>query len=94
MAMTKLSTKGQIVIPKDVRERAGAIAGAEYDVATDGRVITLTPRADYKKRVPSITTEELLARRIRWDGPPITDDDIRQASAKRAVERYERSLKP
>jgi bifunctional DNA-binding transcriptional regulator/antitoxin component of YhaV-PrlF toxin-antitoxin module len=80
------------VIPKEVRERAGAKPGVEYEVATDGRIITLTPRSDYKARFEPITTEELLARRIKWDGPPITDEDIRRASAERASARFKRSM--
>lgn len=92
MAVTRLSTKGQVVIPKEVRDRAGAKPGVEYEVATDGRVITLTPRADYKSRLPPITLEELLAKRIKWDGPPITDEDIKRASAEMAVKRFLRSM--
>ncbi len=92
MTLTKLSTKGQVVIPKDVRDRADASPGTLYEVATDGRVITLTPKTDYRKHFPPITTEELLAKRLKWDGPLITDDDIKRASADRAVKRFLRSM--
>jgi AbrB family looped-hinge helix DNA binding protein len=94
MAVTRISTKGQVVIPKEVRERAGARPGAEYEAATDGRVITLTPRSDYKARFRPITTDELFGKRMQWDGPPLTDDDIRAASADRAGKRFKRSSKP
>jgi AbrB family looped-hinge helix DNA binding protein len=92
MSLTKISTKGQVVIPKEVRDLAGVSPGAEYDVATDGRVITLTPRADFSKRFPPVTTEELLAHRLQWNGPPITDEDIKRASADRAVKRFLESM--
>jgi len=43
MARTKVSSKYQIVIPKDVRTRAGVRPGQEFQVITKGGVITLVP---------------------------------------------------
>jgi AbrB family looped-hinge helix DNA binding protein len=91
MATAKFSTKGQVVIPQDVRTKARVTPGSEYEVETDGRIITLTPKPDYKSRLPATTLEELLAHRIEWKGPPITDADIKRASAEGAVRRYLRS---
>jgi AbrB family looped-hinge helix DNA binding protein len=92
MSVTRFSTKGQVVIPKDVRERAGAKPGVEYEVATDGRVITLTPKPDRAARPAPMTLEELLAKRVKWHGPPISEQDIARASAERAVKRFSRSM--
>jgi len=91
MPTTKLSTKGQVVIPHEVRARAGASPGSEYEVETDGRVITLTPKRNYKSRLPLTSLAELLDRRIEWKGPPITDADIKSASAAGAVRRFRKS---
>ena len=43
MARTKVSSKYQVVIPKDVRTRAGIRPGQELQVITKGGVITLVP---------------------------------------------------
>jgi AbrB family looped-hinge helix DNA binding protein len=43
MARTKVSSKYQVVIPKDVRSRAGVKPGQEFQVVTKGGVITLVP---------------------------------------------------
>ena len=43
MARTKVSSKDQVVIPKDVRSTAGVRSGQEFQVVTKGGVITLVP---------------------------------------------------
>src|SRR5438045_1763677 len=43
MARTKVSSKYQIVIPKDIRSRANIKPGQEFQVVTKGGVITLVP---------------------------------------------------
>ena len=43
MGRTKVSSKYQIVIPKDVRERADIRVGQEFHVIVKGGQITLVP---------------------------------------------------
>ena len=43
MAIVTVSTKGQIVIPKEVRERFGLRPGTKIDVKLKGNEITLKP---------------------------------------------------
>jgi len=43
MARTKVSSKYQVVIPKDVRERSDIRPGQEFQVIVKGGVITLVP---------------------------------------------------
>ncbi|MEO8383325.1 MAG: AbrB/MazE/SpoVT family DNA-binding domain-containing protein [Acidobacteriota bacterium] len=43
MARTKVSSKYQVVIPKDVRARADIRPGQEFQVIAKGGVITLVP---------------------------------------------------
>ncbi|HEX6099166.1 MAG TPA: AbrB/MazE/SpoVT family DNA-binding domain-containing protein [Thermoanaerobaculia bacterium] len=43
MARTKVSSKYQVVIPKDVRERAKIRVGQEFTVITKGGIVTLVP---------------------------------------------------
>lgn len=43
MARTKVSSKYQVVIPKDVRTSAGIRVGQEFQVIAKGGIITLVP---------------------------------------------------
>lgn len=43
MARTKVSSKYQVVIPKEIRERIGLESGQEMEVIAKGGVITLVP---------------------------------------------------
>lgn len=43
MGRTRVSSKYQVVIPKDVRERAGVKVGQEFQVVAKGGLITLVP---------------------------------------------------
>lgn len=43
MSRTKVSSKYQVVIPKEVRVRAGVRPGQEFQVIAKGGVITLVP---------------------------------------------------
>ena len=40
-ATTKLSSKGQVVIPEDIRNRLGLEAGAQFVVVGEGDVVVL-----------------------------------------------------
>jgi len=41
VATTKLSSKGQVVIPEEIRKRLGLEAGAQFVVVGDGDVVIL-----------------------------------------------------
>ena len=41
---TRVSTKGQIVLPKRIRQKLGLRAGDELDAGIEGGAIVLTPR--------------------------------------------------
>jgi AbrB family looped-hinge helix DNA binding protein len=43
MPRTRLSTKGQLIIPQEVRERHGWREGTELDVDDQGDVVVLRP---------------------------------------------------
>ena len=43
MAKTRLSSKGQVIIPKAVRERHGWRPGLELEVEDQGEVVVLRP---------------------------------------------------
>ena len=41
MSVTTMSTKGQIVVPKDIRERAGIDPGDKMEISLDGQIVQL-----------------------------------------------------
>ena len=43
MSVVRISTKGQLVIPREIRERCGLRAGDRFAVSEEAGVITLTP---------------------------------------------------
>lgn len=69
-AQTKLSAKGQVVIPKDVRDRLGLAEGTVFDVIETGDDIILRkPRARPRISVEEATRQ--LRKIIKWEGPPL-----------------------
>ena len=79
MSLTRLSTKGQVVLPKDVRDRLGLRPGTELDVEVRDGVVVLRP-------IRKITVDDLLGL-LAWTGKPKTLDDMEQAIADGARER-------
>jgi AbrB family looped-hinge helix DNA binding protein len=68
--VTRLSAKGQIVIPKDVRDRLGWVQGHDLEVIPMGDGVLLRPAIRPKKLSIEQATREL--RQIyQHEGPPI-----------------------
>jgi AbrB family looped-hinge helix DNA binding protein len=93
-ARTTMSAKGQVVIPKDVRDRLGLKPGQKLDVSESGGAIVLRPT----HAGPTLTMEEAVARLreiIKYDGPPVSIEEmnatIDEEWAKSAIRRDERS---
>ncbi len=53
--VTKISTKGQVVLPSQVRNRLGLQAGDPLDVQIEGERIVLVPRRKRHKKARIIT---------------------------------------
>jgi AbrB family looped-hinge helix DNA binding protein len=80
-AQTRVSSKGQIVIPKDVRDRLNIAAGDRLEVVErlDGVLLRKSPPKLVKK-----SFEECVAairQIIRYDGPPVSIDDMNESIA-------------
>ncbi len=78
-AKTTLSAKGQVVIPKDVRDALGLKPGQVLNVVRTANGVLLTVPHQKSGR----TTEEIFARlreiAPKWEGPPVTIEEMDRA---------------
>jgi AbrB family looped-hinge helix DNA binding protein len=79
---TRLSTKGQLIIPKEIRERHGWTAGTELLVEDRGDSVIL-------RRVPDLPTTQLtdLVGCAGYKGPALSLEDMEAGIARGAQER-------
>ncbi len=82
MASTKLSTKGQLIIPKDVRDRHGWAAGTELVVEDLGHAVVIRSL----DAVKPTTLKDVLGC-LRYSGRPKTLADMEKAIAAGALGR-------
>jgi AbrB family looped-hinge helix DNA binding protein len=75
---TRLSAKGQVVIPKDVRDALGLRPGMRLEVGTRDTTITLKPIAQ-KNLFPRTTLADLDAI-PKWNGRTRSIDEISSLS--------------
>jgi AbrB family looped-hinge helix DNA binding protein len=81
METTKLSSKGQIIIPKRLREEYNWQAGVEFIVINTGNGILLRPKNPF----PETTIEEVTGC-LTYDGPPISITEMDEAISRRIRE--------
>ena len=74
-AKTKLSAKGQVVIPKDVRERMGLSIGDSFDVIARGDELVLRRESSIKKISVAEATAHM-RKVVRYDGPTIPVEQL------------------
>jgi AbrB family looped-hinge helix DNA binding protein len=85
MAITRLSTKGQVILPKSIRDAGKWAPGTEFEVtARDGGVF-LAPRTTRKR----YTLDDLIGC-LPYSGPPKTLDEMQQGIDRALAERWER----
>ena len=72
-AETKLSVKGQVVIPKDVRDALHWEAGVPLSVTRTGDAVILRRTGLKRKR---ISYAEFRQRVPKYDGPPVSIDGM------------------
>jgi AbrB family looped-hinge helix DNA binding protein len=88
-ARAKMSSKGQLVIPKSVRDAHGWHEGTEFEFVDAGNGVLLEPIRDYDPRFPPITVEEFLARTLKTDQPFPTDAEIEATLLAEAGRRFD-----
>ncbi|MGO9262992.1 MAG: AbrB/MazE/SpoVT family DNA-binding domain-containing protein [Bryobacteraceae bacterium] len=87
MATSRLSAKGQIVLPKEIRESHAWKAGMEFLVEDTVVGVLLRPAA---KPFPPTTLDEV-AGCARYKGKPKTLAEMDEGIAREVMRRYERS---
>jgi AbrB family looped-hinge helix DNA binding protein len=85
-ATTKLSSKGQVVLPKPVRDALGWDEGTPLTITVEGDELRLS-----RTEVPRTMSIDDLQRLVGYAGPPRSDEDIRQAIVDGAATRFKRS---
>ena len=76
MARTRLSSKGQVIIPKAVRDRQGWRPGVELEVEDQADAVVLR----LAKPFPPTTIEQVYGC-LKYDGPPVTIEEMDEAVA-------------
>ncbi|MGD9325218.1 MAG: AbrB/MazE/SpoVT family DNA-binding domain-containing protein, partial [Desulfobacterales bacterium] len=82
MQTTKLSSKGQVIIPKILRSRYKWDIGQELTVIDTGEGILLRSSRPFKK-----TELNEVAGVLKYSGKPVSLDDMEKAIKKGALER-------
>jgi len=79
---TRLSTKGQLVIPREIRDRHGWRSGSELVVEDRGSEVVLRSPVD----IPETSLEDLVGC-TGYSGPRRSLDEMEEAIARGARER-------
>jgi len=77
---TKLSTKGQVVLPVQIRRKLGLRTGDPLDTQVEGGRIVLTPRKTRSRKV-SIVADPITSLPVLSagsDAPPLSSKQVRE----------------
>lgn len=85
MDTTRLSSKGQLIIPKAVRDAHGWREGTEFTVEATRDAIVLRP----KRLFPRTTVDQVFGS-ARYKGPPKTIEEMNAGIGEALRERWER----
>jgi len=78
MAKTRMSSKGQVVIPKQVREAKGWEAGQAFELVDEGEGVRLQPVPNF-----SPTTVDEVAGCLAYEGAPVPVEHLHGGRALR-----------
>ena len=85
METTRLSTKGQLILPKAIRESRAWGPGTEFSVEVTDNGILLRPVKPFPR-----TTIDQVAGCLKWKGKPATLKEMDDAIAREVRRRHER----
>jgi AbrB family looped-hinge helix DNA binding protein len=86
---TKVSSRGQVVLPVSVRASQNWGPGTELVVVERGDEVVLRKRSKREEKYPPITLEEFYRRVPKYEGPYITDEMINEAVLEEARRRWD-----
>jgi AbrB family looped-hinge helix DNA binding protein len=95
-AQTRLSAKGQVVIPKDVRDRLGLAEGTVFDVIERAGEVVLRQHNDETVLSGPEAVENAVQEIrsfYRYEGAPVSIEDMDQAVSRAVREKFRRKLK-
>jgi AbrB family looped-hinge helix DNA binding protein len=88
MTTTRLSSKGQLVLPKAVREAHGWHDGTVFDVIDGGKNAVTLVKREPQASERNLTLTEFRKLIPKYDGPPVTDKMINEAVLAEAKRRW------
>lgn len=91
METTKVSTRGQVVIPKELRDAYHLTPGQQLDVVDTGEGVLLKVRP--VRKAASWANVAGCLSHLAKNRPAVTDEDMRAAVRKLAAERFRKTLK-
>jgi AbrB family looped-hinge helix DNA binding protein len=77
-ARARISSKGQLVLPKAVRDAYGLGPGSEVDIESAGETIVLRPRVRKPRSGRTYTLDDV-AGMLKYDGPPVSIREMDRA---------------
>ena len=80
MSITTMSTKGQIVVPKEIRDRAGIDPGDKIEISLDGQIVQLRKQGQPERRDLKIECDKETGFPhfvVPKDAPVITDEWVK-----------------
>lgn len=83
-----MSSKGQVVLPKELRDQLGLETGMTVEFLKEGGKVTLEVAPSGKNARQTISSDEFLSGRLRIERPFPADDEFEAAILKEAARRY------
>jgi AbrB family looped-hinge helix DNA binding protein len=83
MEITRLSSKGQIIIPKSIRNNNQWVIGQEFTIEDTTEGILLRPKSPFPR-----THVEDVAGCLKYTGAPKTIEDMEEAIRRGVLERW------
>jgi AbrB family looped-hinge helix DNA binding protein len=87
METAKMSSKGQIVVPKAIRARLGFDTGAELEIIEGDKEVTFK-LVEGPRRRQTLSLKDFLAQQVEYVGPVVTDEMMRNGINAEAVRRW------
>jgi AbrB family looped-hinge helix DNA binding protein len=81
MSITTMSTKGQIVVPKEIRDCAGIDPGDQIEISLEGQIVQLKKLGQPKRQRLKIQFDKKTGFphfAVPKDAPLITDEWVKQ----------------